>query len=216
MECDPISSGLRNRVYLAARCANRRMTRMGELSQRERPRHHPPSPPFGGLLHYRWGSHHGLTQKAAMETSTVSCWSKAFVRRQHPHCAERLMMVGILWATMLGCSQDGSSITTVAPCAAPIIEPSESTLGLVGPHNVSTSGNGSWVTLKWDANSNTLGYRLYIGTRSQNYQQVADVGLLTTSIVSNLASNRTYHFAVTAYKSAGESCPSNEVSIRIP
>jgi hypothetical protein len=87
MECDPISSGLRNRVYLAARCANRRMTRMGELSQRERPRHHPPSPPFGGLLHYRWGSHHGLTQKAAMETSTVSCWSKACVRRQQsPLC----------------------------------------------------------------------------------------------------------------------------------
>ena len=142
-----------------------------------------------------------------METPMAS-----WVRRQ----TERLTTVGILWATMLGCSQDGSSMIPAASCAAPVIVPSESMLGVVDLSDVRTAENGSWVMLKWDASSNALGYRLYIGTRSKSYQQVADVGLLTTSIVSHLASNMTYYFAVTAYNSAGESCPSNEVSTRIP
>ena len=126
------------------------------------------------------------------------------------------MTVGILWAAILGCSEDGSSVTTALACTAPVIEPSGPMLGLVGPPNVSAAGNVSSVTLKWDASSKILGYRLYIGTRSQSYRQVADVGLLTTSMVSDLAGDITYYFVVTAYNVAGESCPSNQVSARIP
>lgn len=157
--------------------------------------------------------HHGSTE--TIEKPTALCRSTTWVRRRHSHRTEHLITVGILLATIFGCSQDGSSITTAAPCSAPAIEPSESMLVEVGSPDAGPAG-GSWVTLKWDASSNIIGYRMYIGTRSQNYQQVTDVGLLTISMVSNLASNRTYYFAVTAYNAAGESCPSNEVSIHIP
>ena len=141
-----------------------------------------------------------------METPAPSCQITAWVRRRHSHRVERLMTAGILWAASLGCSQDESSITTAAPCAAPMIESSESRLGIVGSPDAGPAGNRSRVTLKWDAGSNTLGYHLYIGTSSQSYQQVADVGLLTKSLVSNLAGHMTYYFVVTAYNSAGESC----------
>ncbi len=128
------------------------------------------------------------------------------------HCAERLMTVGILWAAMLGCSQDGSSVTTAAPCAVPVLEAPKPMLGCVSSSGTCVAGNGPWVRLEWDASSNASGYRLYIGNSSQSYQQVEDVGAVTKSVVSNLASNMTYYFAVTAYNSAAESCPSNEVS----
>jgi hypothetical protein len=125
------------------------------------------------------------------------------------------MMVGILWVAILGCSQDGSLVPTATSCAAPVIEPSESILGIINSPTVSTAVSGPWIRLKWDASSNTLGYRLYIGTGSQSYKQAVDVGLLTTSVVSILVSDMTYYFAVTAYNAAGESCPSNEVSAHI-
>jgi len=86
----------------------------------------------------------------------------------------------------------------------------------VGPPDFSVAGNGSRVTLKWDASSNAFGYQIYIGIISQQYHQVADVGLMTEAAVNNLAGDMTYYFVVTAYNSAGESCPSNEVSARIP
>ncbi|MBX3326709.1 MAG: fibronectin type III domain-containing protein [Nitrospira sp.] len=86
---------------------------------------------------------------------------------------------------------------------------------LVGPSIDSEDRSDSSVTLKWNASNGTLGYRLYIGSRSNSYQQVADVGLLTTSMVSNLSGDTTYYFVVTAYNSVGESCASNEVSARI-
>ena len=149
-----------------------------------------------------------------METPAASCQITAWVRRRHhSHRVERLMTAGILWASILGCSQDGSSITIAMPCAAPVTERSGSMLGTVGSPDAGPDGNRSRVTLKWDAGSNTFGYRLYIGTSSQSYQQVADVGRLTKSVVSNLAGHMTYYFVVTAYNSAGESCPSNEVSV---
>lgn len=103
-----------------------------------------------------------------------------------------------------------------AICTAPLSEPSHAIFGDVGPVTGSTAGNNSSVTLRWDPSSDTLGYRLYIGSRSKKYQQVADVGLLTTSMVSNLSGEMTYYFVVTAYNAAGESCPSNEVRVRIP
>lgn len=89
-------------------------------------------------------------------------------------------------------------------------------LGLVGSPDAGPAENRSRVTLKWDAGSHTLRYRRYIGTSSQSYQQVADVERPTKSVVSNLPGHMTYYFVVSAYNSAGESCPSNEVSVPIP
>ena len=74
------------------------------------------------------------------------------------------------------------------------------------------------ITLKWDPNSapNLAGYRLYYGTSSGVYTQEIDVGNMTATLVSNLKEGRTYFFAVTAYNTAAESLPSNEVSYTVP
>ena len=80
------------------------------------------------------------------------------------------------------------------------------------------------VQLAWDANTstgdpntNTVGYRLHIGTASGNYSQVIDVGSATTAAVSNLISGSTYYFAVGAYNVAGIEGPySDEVSYLAP
>jgi hypothetical protein len=74
------------------------------------------------------------------------------------------------------------------------------------------------VTLKWDPNpaSNLAGYRLYYGTSSGVYTQEINVGNTTATLVSNLTEGRTYFFAVTAYNTAAESFPSNEVSYTVP
>jgi hypothetical protein len=74
------------------------------------------------------------------------------------------------------------------------------------------------VTLKWDPNPapNVAGYRLYYGTSSGVYTQEINVGNMTATLVSNLREGRTYFFAVTAYNTAAESLPSNEVSYTIP
>jgi Fibronectin type III domain len=80
------------------------------------------------------------------------------------------------------------------------------------------------VQLAWDANTstgdpntNTVGYRLHIGTASGNYSQVIDVGSATTATVSNLISGSTYYFAVGAYNVAGIEGPySDEVSYLAP
>jgi hypothetical protein len=74
------------------------------------------------------------------------------------------------------------------------------------------------ITLKWDPNPapNLAGYRLYYGTNSGVYTQEIDVGNMTATLVSNLKEGRTYFFAVTAYNTAAESLPSNEVSYTVP
>jgi fibronectin type III domain protein len=82
----------------------------------------------------------------------------------------------------------------------------------------------SSVQLAWDsnaptgdANTNTVGYRLHIGTASGNYSQVIDVGSATTATVSNLISGSSYYFVVTAYNAAGVEGPnSNEASYSAP
>jgi fibronectin type III domain protein len=82
----------------------------------------------------------------------------------------------------------------------------------------------SSVQLAWDsnaptgdANTNTVGYRLHIGTASGNYSQVIDVGSATTATVSNLISGSSYYFVVTAYNAAGVEGPnSNEASYSEP
>jgi hypothetical protein len=80
------------------------------------------------------------------------------------------------------------------------------------------------VTLAWDANpatsdsgTNTVGYRLHLGTASGNYTQTIDVGSVTTVTVASLTSGTTYYFVVAAYNAAGVEGPySNQVSYQVP
>jgi hypothetical protein len=70
------------------------------------------------------------------------------------------------------------------------------------------------VTLAWDANTETdlAGYKIYTGIASGSYNQIINVGLVTTYTVTGLAPGEHY-FAATAYNtSALESSYSNEVS----
>ena len=69
-------------------------------------------------------------------------------------------------------------------------------------------------TLAWNPVTDpTLGgYIIYVGTASGLYTRTITVGNLTSYTVDSLTTGTTYYFAVTAYNSAGESSPSNEVS----
>jgi hypothetical protein len=62
-----------------------------------------------------------------------------------------------------------------------------------------------------------MGYRLYLGSASQVYTNVTDVGGLTTITILNLVPGATYYFAVTAYDNTGlESEFSGEISYKVP
>lgn len=69
-------------------------------------------------------------------------------------------------------------------------------------------------TLAWNpVNDATLGgYKVYVGTATGLYTKTIDVGNVTSYTVDSLTTRTTYYFSVTAYNSAGESSPSNEVS----
>lgn len=70
------------------------------------------------------------------------------------------------------------------------------------------------VLLSWDANTepDLDGYRLYYGVAPGTYQNVLDVGNVTTATVTSLQPGTRYFFAVTAYDVSGnESGFSNEV-----
>ena len=69
-------------------------------------------------------------------------------------------------------------------------------------------------TLAWNPVTDpTLdGYKLYVGTASGLYTRTITVGNLISYTVDSLMTRTTYYFSVTAYNSAGESSPSNEVS----
>jgi hypothetical protein len=72
-------------------------------------------------------------------------------------------------------------------------------------------------TLTGDLNTNTVGYRLHIGTASGDYTQIIDIGSVTTAAVSNLISGSSYYFVVGAYNAAGvEGTYSDEVSYSAP
>lgn len=74
---------------------------------------------------------------------------------------------------------------------------------------------GESITLAWDPDPshNVAGYRLYYGTHSGVYPQVAELGLNTAVFVGSLRPGNTYYFVVTAYDfQARESSASNEVS----
>ena len=70
------------------------------------------------------------------------------------------------------------------------------------------------VTLAWDASPDPsiAGYKLHYGTTNENPSHTKDVGKTTTATVSNLNDGTAYFFTVTAYNTAGESQPSNQVS----
>lgn len=74
---------------------------------------------------------------------------------------------------------------------------------------------GHSVKLAWDADpaSEVIGYRVYYGTTSGTYAMDVDVGNVTTSTISGLASGTTYYFAVASYDAKQlESDYSNEIN----
>ena len=74
------------------------------------------------------------------------------------------------------------------------------------------------VTLAWDANPeiDIMGYRVYVGTVSQQYSQIIDAGADTTLPVANLEFGVTYYFAVQAINDAGvESELSSELAVTV-
>jgi hypothetical protein len=80
------------------------------------------------------------------------------------------------------------------------------------------------VTLAWNPNAstsdpgtNTVGYRLYQGTKSGSYSSSSNVGASTQTTVSGLTPGSTYYFVVKALNQAGSESPnSNEVSYFAP
>ncbi len=77
----------------------------------------------------------------------------------------------------------------------------------------SPSPTTSTATLTWNAATGTVsGYKIYVGEAPRLYTRTITVSNVTSSTVNSLTVGRMYYFAVTAYNSAGESAPSNEVS----
>jgi hypothetical protein len=79
------------------------------------------------------------------------------------------------------------------------------------------TANAAQVTLAWNQNAeeNVVGYNVYYGTSSENYDWVLDVGNATSITITDLSVGLTYYFAVTAYDDSSpslESTYSNEVS----
>ncbi len=85
---------------------------------------------------------------------------------------------------------------------------------MISPATSSPLPATSTATLAWNAVTGTTisGYKIYVGEAPKLYTRTMTVGTVTSSTVNNLTVGRTYYFAVTAYNSAGESTPSNEVS----
>jgi hypothetical protein len=75
-----------------------------------------------------------------------------------------------------------------------------------------TTGSAS---LSWAANaeSDLVGYKVYIGTQSGRYDSPITLGAITAYTATNLALGRTYYFCISAFNSASnESLCSAEVS----
>ncbi len=88
---------------------------------------------------------------------------------------------------------------------------------IISPAGGGGGGTTSSATLAWNAVTGTIsGYKVYVGEAPRLYTRTITVGTGTSTTVSSLTRGRTYYFAVTAYNSAGESTPSNEVSKTIP
>lgn len=82
------------------------------------------------------------------------------------------------------------------------------TMTITSPPSATTA------TLAWNAvtDPSLSGYNVKVGTASGLYDRTITVGNVTSYTVDSLTTGTTYYFAVTAYNSAGESLPSNEVS----
>ena len=82
------------------------------------------------------------------------------------------------------------------------------TMTVASPHSSTTA------TLAWNAvtDPSLSGYNVKVGTTSGLYSRTIPVGNVTSYTVDSLTTGTTYYFSVTAYNSAGESPPSNEVS----
>jgi len=91
-------------------------------------------------------------------------------------------------------------------------------VGIVFSMIIVIAALGAEATVSWSANTeNDLsGYRIYYGTSSGIYDNVVDVSNNISHTVTNLDSNTTYYFAVTAYDLSGnESEFSEEVSWKL-
>ena len=74
------------------------------------------------------------------------------------------------------------------------------------------------VTLAWDPDSapDLVGYKIYYGTTSRNYQGNIDVGNVNTYTLNDLTIGATYYAVATAYTASGlESNYSNEVMFTV-
>ena len=83
-----------------------------------------------------------------------------------------------------------------------------------GSHDNQGSDGGVSKTVSWTAvpDPSVLGYKLYWGTISHQYDSHVDVGGNVSYTVSGLRPGTTYFFAVSAYNAGGESNLSAEVS----
>jgi Fibronectin type III domain len=87
------------------------------------------------------------------------------------------------------------------------------TLVISPPSGGGGGATTSSATLTWNAVTGTIsGYKVYVGDAPRLYTRTITVGTSTSTSVNSLTVGRTYYFVVTAYNSAGESTPSNEVS----
>ena len=89
---------------------------------------------------------------------------------------------------------------------------------IISPAPQSTGVTTKSASLVWKAVTNTAisGYKVYVGEAPRQYSRTISVGNITSATVNSLTVGRVYYFVVTAYNSAGESPPSNEVSKAIP
>ncbi|MEO8328250.1 MAG: fibronectin type III domain-containing protein, partial [Nitrospirota bacterium] len=82
------------------------------------------------------------------------------------------------------------------------------------PSRVQSATSDS-ATLQWTANqeANLAGYRIYRGTNPGVYGLPTTVGKITTYQYTNLLTDKTHYFTMTAFDASGnESLPSPEVS----
>ena len=76
-----------------------------------------------------------------------------------------------------------------------------------------------WVSLQWDKSESpeVVGYQLYWGTESRNYDRAWDVGSVTRATISGLHEGTNYFFALRAYDASGnEGDFSDEISYTAP
>ena len=80
-----------------------------------------------------------------------------------------------------------------------------------------STGTGASKTLSWTAvpDPSVVGYKLYWGTMSHQYESNADVGPTPSYTVTGLQAGKVYFFAVSAYNEGGESALSAEVSSQV-